>query len=292
MFHRKNLWAGSKLQHRFSEQSEESIFQTIRSEVLEGAYPLIHYQGFEDYCPGDNVVHLFAMGALGVEAIRASDRLRVKRHLRQCFHCNEPRSASWQSWLPQRVPAPERYVGDYRKPSISGLPMKWHPLRSGIAFKAAEFPSSPFMMVNRDSSITLEPLSAFNRRPWPVRKTSKSGTTAEEFHFQGIDADGVESAAQRGTEEDHKRGNPRYRGAIGICRKEPIYTTGIDPIDAGYDALYRHSNKASPKMFGSLSIWEILLRVGAILILFRTKTFARGWQRNMGKGIRDFKKSA
>ncbi|MBX7230591.1 MAG: pyruvate dehydrogenase [Bdellovibrionales bacterium] len=59
-------------------QSDNEILTQIRMEVLEGAYSLINYQGYSGYEPGDNVVHIFAMGSLGTEAIKASKTLLEK----------------------------------------------------------------------------------------------------------------------------------------------------------------------------------------------------------------------
>lgn len=55
--------------------SEEEIFEQVRLDVLSGAYYLVDYRGYAGYEPGDNVVHIFAMGALGAEALKASAKL-------------------------------------------------------------------------------------------------------------------------------------------------------------------------------------------------------------------------
>jgi pyruvate dehydrogenase E1 component len=54
---------------------EDEMFEAVRHDVLAGAYYLIDYRGYAGYEPGDNVVNIFAMGALGTEAIKASDEL-------------------------------------------------------------------------------------------------------------------------------------------------------------------------------------------------------------------------
>jgi pyruvate dehydrogenase E1 component len=59
-------------------QDEATILAKIRDEVLSGAYYLIDYRGYAGYEPGDNVVNIFAMGALGTEAIKASEALLAK----------------------------------------------------------------------------------------------------------------------------------------------------------------------------------------------------------------------
>ncbi len=43
--------------------------------MLEGGYWLVNYAGTAGYAPGDNVVHLFVMGALAPEVLAASDQL-------------------------------------------------------------------------------------------------------------------------------------------------------------------------------------------------------------------------
>ncbi len=58
--------------------SEEQILEQIRNEVLSGAYYLIDYRGYAGYEPGDNVVNIFAMGAMCTEAIQASEELLQK----------------------------------------------------------------------------------------------------------------------------------------------------------------------------------------------------------------------
>ncbi|NQY99045.1 MAG: pyruvate dehydrogenase [Bdellovibrionales bacterium] len=58
--------------------SDAEIFESVRMDVLNGAYYLIDYRGYANYEPGDNVVNIFAMGSLGTEAIKASAELLEK----------------------------------------------------------------------------------------------------------------------------------------------------------------------------------------------------------------------
>ncbi|MES2856182.1 MAG: pyruvate dehydrogenase, partial [Bdellovibrionota bacterium] len=55
--------------------SDDDIFEAVRQDVLAGAYYLVDYRGYAGYDPGDNVVNIFALGALGTEALKASDEL-------------------------------------------------------------------------------------------------------------------------------------------------------------------------------------------------------------------------
>lgn len=71
----KDLMKRLKKHQRFSGQDEATILTQLKSDVLDGAYYLIDYRGYEGYEPGDNVVNIFALGCMGSEAIKASDTL-------------------------------------------------------------------------------------------------------------------------------------------------------------------------------------------------------------------------
>lgn len=67
--------AGSFNEEEVGTADEAQIMATIREEVLKGAYYLIDYRGYAGYEPGDNVVNIFALGAMVTEAIKASEAL-------------------------------------------------------------------------------------------------------------------------------------------------------------------------------------------------------------------------
>ena len=67
-----------RAQVRFSGVSDEAIMEQTRKDVLEGGYWLVNHEGAPDYAPGDNVVHIFAMGALAPEALKAVELLLDK----------------------------------------------------------------------------------------------------------------------------------------------------------------------------------------------------------------------
>jgi pyruvate dehydrogenase E1 component len=58
--------------------NESEIMETIRQEVLAGAYHLVDYRGYAGYEPGDNVVNIFSMGSPTTEALKASEALLTK----------------------------------------------------------------------------------------------------------------------------------------------------------------------------------------------------------------------
>lgn len=67
--------AGAVDESQVATIDEESMFEQVRQDVLAGAYYLIDYRGYAGYEPGDNVVNIFAMGAMGTEALQASEEL-------------------------------------------------------------------------------------------------------------------------------------------------------------------------------------------------------------------------
>ncbi len=63
---------------RFQNVEVTEVSETIRQDVLSGGYYLVDFREFEGYEPGDNVVNIFALGTMGTEALKASDKLLEK----------------------------------------------------------------------------------------------------------------------------------------------------------------------------------------------------------------------
>ena len=63
---------------RLESVSDPVILESLRQEVLQGAYFLIDYRGYAGYVPGDNVVHIFSLGSMVTEAVFASEALLEK----------------------------------------------------------------------------------------------------------------------------------------------------------------------------------------------------------------------
>lgn len=70
--------AGGVDESQVESVDEATIMVQWRHEVLAGAYLLIDYRGYASYEPGDNVIHIFAMGSMTTEAIKASQALLQK----------------------------------------------------------------------------------------------------------------------------------------------------------------------------------------------------------------------
>ncbi len=58
-----------------SPRSDSEILETLRQECLAGGYRLVDWAGYAGYEPGDNVVHLFALGSVATEALDAAAKL-------------------------------------------------------------------------------------------------------------------------------------------------------------------------------------------------------------------------
>jgi pyruvate dehydrogenase E1 component len=69
---------GGTNEEEVAAKSESEILTVMKEEVLKGAYRLIDYSGYAGYEPGDNVVNIFAMGAMVSEGIIASEKLLAR----------------------------------------------------------------------------------------------------------------------------------------------------------------------------------------------------------------------
>ncbi len=187
----KELAGRLKLQPRFEGVEEAEMLETIRKDVLEGGYVLIDHRGKEDYTPGDNVVHLFSMGALTLEAIRASDKL-----LEQGIYANV-----------LVVTSPDLLLGNFAEANgyrhlketlgvsgdfvltKAGNEGEWLSLQGARVPIVSVHDGEPGLLDNLGSVIGVR------QKALAIRKTSKSGTTAAIFHLHGIDAEGIVKAA-------------------------------------------------------------------------------------------------
>lgn len=70
--------AGAANEAEVGNIDEAQMMATIREEVLKGAYYLIDYRGYAGYEPGDNVVNIFSLGIMTIEAIKASEALLAR----------------------------------------------------------------------------------------------------------------------------------------------------------------------------------------------------------------------
>jgi pyruvate dehydrogenase E1 component len=68
-------WEGALDEATLAPLADDELLLRLRRDCLAGAYYLVDWRGYAGYEPGDNVVNLFAMGSLGLEALAASEKL-------------------------------------------------------------------------------------------------------------------------------------------------------------------------------------------------------------------------
>lgn len=83
-------WQGATDESQVASVPDEEILRSVRDDVLAGGYYLVDYRGYAGYEPGDNVVHVFAMGSLADGAIAASQELLKRGIFANVIHVSSP----------------------------------------------------------------------------------------------------------------------------------------------------------------------------------------------------------
>ena len=172
--------------------SESDILNTIREEVLKGAYYLINYQGYAGYEPGDNVVNIFSMGSLTTEAIKASEDL-----LSRGIYANVVVVTS-----PDLLCGILGHENDYNYlRNELGITSDLFLNRQGEVGSADLVMASgrriPIVSVHDGEAGLLDNLGSIvgvRHESCAVRKHSKCGRPSEIYHLHGIDAEAVVKA--------------------------------------------------------------------------------------------------
>jgi pyruvate dehydrogenase E1 component len=187
-----------KTQLRFKDKPDAENLETIRKELLSGgAYALVDYRGYDDYTPGDNVVHLFAMGALAAEALVASDSLRKKGVFANVFIVTSPDLClgnyayhdNFQHLKETLGVTGDLHLNPTRKGRLENS-ADWFEIQGARIPLVSVHDGEPGLLDNIGSIVGVK------QKALAIRKTSKSGTTKDIYHLHGIDADAIVSAAQ------------------------------------------------------------------------------------------------
>lgn len=181
-----------RTQKRFADLDDATLWETVRLEVLEGAYPLIDYRGENDYVPGDNVVHIFSMGALGGEAILASDKLKEQGIFANVFIVTSPdlllgnyAEGDHHKHLKETLGiSGTTYLVGQPSERISSI-SDWYSLQSGRIPILSVHDGEPGLLDNIGSIVGVK------QKSLAIRKTSKSGTTMDIYSYHHIDAEGI-----------------------------------------------------------------------------------------------------
>jgi pyruvate dehydrogenase E1 component len=194
----KEMMERLKTQIRFQGKEESAILDEIREDVLAGGYTLVDYRGYEDYTPGDNVIHVFAMSALVAEALKASDLLKAKGIYANVYVVTNTDLLLGNyayhnhfSHLKERLDINGNL---YLKGSKDNLIVSHRG-----DFTALQGSRVPVLSVHDGEPGMLDNIGSIvgtKHRAMAVRKTSKSGTTADVFHYHGLDAESIAVAAE------------------------------------------------------------------------------------------------
>lgn len=83
-------WAGGTDESQVAALDDHQILAQVRPDVLAGGYYLVDWRGYAGYEPGENVVNIVAMGAMGTCALEASDLLLQKGIYANVIVCTSP----------------------------------------------------------------------------------------------------------------------------------------------------------------------------------------------------------
>jgi len=182
-----------KQQPRFSGLGEDEIYATIREDVMAGGYALIDHRGKPDYVPGDNVVHLFSMGALVAEAIKASDALGERGIFANVFVVTSTDLLLGNYGCANNYQHLKEGLGIngdlHLREKVGSLP-EWYSVQGARIPVVSVHDGEPGLLDNIGSIVGVK------QKALAIRKTSKSGTTWDIFHLHGIDAEGIVAAAE------------------------------------------------------------------------------------------------
>lgn len=174
---------------------EADVFSAIREDVLQGAYYLVDYRGYAGYEPGDNVVNIFAMGALGTEALKASDEL-----LKRGIYANVIIVTS--SDLLAGIQAHENDYHVLKNVLNLDAKLHLHQVANGSAsygdLVTVAGRRVPIVSVHDGEAGLLDNIGSVlgvRQESLAVRKHSKCGRPADVYHFHKIDSEAVIEAA-------------------------------------------------------------------------------------------------
>jgi len=222
-------WDGATDESTVATMPADEILAGVRADVMEGGYYLVDYRGYAGYEPGDNVVHIFAMGSLADGAVAASKALLERGIYANVIHVSSP----------ELLFGILGHESDYRHLkeglSIDGnlhLVPSGETDAAGLAGLAGR--RVPIVAVCDGEAGLLDNIGSIvgvRQETLAVRKFSKCGRPSEVFKYQHLDADSIAEACGKVLSEtaledvrvssttlDRVAGSPRQAG-IGDWRE-------------------------------------------------------------------------
>ncbi|MEX1024025.1 MAG: pyruvate dehydrogenase [Planctomycetota bacterium] len=192
-------WEDAVDESTLEARPDAEILGVLREDVLAGGYFLVDWRGYAGYTPGDNVIHLVAMGSVATEAVAAADVLLEHgilanvivvsspelmfgilghqddyRHLREDLGVNGDLHAA---------PSTAESTGELI--SIAGRRVPIVAICDGEAG----------LLDNIGSIVGVKQITL------AVRKFSKSGRPDQVYRYQGLDSESIVDAAGRALSE-------------------------------------------------------------------------------------------
>lgn len=183
--------------------SEAEIFEIIRSEVLAGAYRLLDYSGYAGYEPGDNVVHVFAMGSLVTEALKASEELLKKGIYANVIVVTSPDLLVGNLGRENQYGHLRQYLGINGNLVLSPVLGNGTSANGSHSLASAELLTLsgrriPIVSVHDGEPGLLDNIGSIvgvRHESLAVRKHSKCGRPVDIYHYHGIDSEAVVEAS-------------------------------------------------------------------------------------------------
>ncbi|MHC4897883.1 MAG: pyruvate dehydrogenase, partial [Planctomycetota bacterium] len=181
--------------------SDAEILRALREDVLRGGYYLANYRGYRGYAPGENVVHLFVMGALAPEAVAASEKLLERGLYANVIVVSSPSlllGLQGQADGFQHLRENLGITGDLHLGQQT--PQGLGPLETAdLAGRRI-----PVVSVHDGEEGLLDNIGSIvgvKQQSLAVRRFSKCGTPAQVYAYHGIDAGSIADACGRALAE-------------------------------------------------------------------------------------------
>jgi pyruvate dehydrogenase E1 component len=173
--------------------SDNEILNLLKKDVLAGAYYIVDYRGYAGYEPGDNVVHIFTMGSMTTEALKASEAL-----LKQGIYANVI-VVTCVDLIVGNLAHENNYECLHKKLELNAdLYLKTIDNNGEFATLAGRripvvsvHDGEPGLLDNIGSILGVRQISC------AVRKHSKCGRPTEIYHYHGIDSNAVIQAVHQ-----------------------------------------------------------------------------------------------
>ncbi len=185
-------WDGATDESTVATMPADEILAGVRADVMDGGYYLVDYRGYAGYEPGDNVVHVFAMGSLADGAVEASKALLERGIYANVIHVSSP----------ELLFGILGHESDYRhlKDGL-GIDGNLHLVPSGETDAAGLAGLAgrrvPIVAVCDGEAGLLDNIGSIvgvRQETLAVRKFSKCGRPSEVFKYQHLDADSIAEA--------------------------------------------------------------------------------------------------